>query len=103
MEQVFRSAYATIAASCANSPAEHFLKTRPERQFVKIKLDNAFYYLCENIDDFSRDVEQGELSKRGWVFQERALSRRTIYFTEKQTYWECGEDIRCETLTKTRK
>lgn len=103
MEQVFRSAYATIAACCANSPAEHFFKRRPERQCVTMQADNAFYYLCNAIDNFSEDVEQGELAKRGWVLQERALSRRTIYFTEKQTYWECGEGVRCETLTKTKK
>lgn len=103
MEQVFRSAYVTIAASCAGSPAERFLKTRPERQCVAMNTDNAFYYLCDNIDNFNEDVEQGELNKRGWVLQERALSRRTIYFTEKQAYWECGEGVRCETLTKARK
>jgi hypothetical protein len=104
MEQVFRFAYATIAANCASSPAERFLKARPERQCVTMKTgNNSFYYLCDAIDDFSGDVEEGELSKRGWVLQERALSRRTIYFAEKQTYWECGEGVRCETLTKTRK
>lgn len=101
MEQVFRSAYATLAATCASSPAERFLKTRPERQCVTMKADGELYYLCDDIDDFDKDVEQGELNKRGWVFQERALSRRTIYFAEKQTYWECGKGIRCETLTKT--
>lgn len=103
MEQVFHSAYATIAACCANSPAERFLKPRPERQCVTMKTGNALYYLCTAIDDFSGDVEEGELNKRGWVLQERALSRRTIYFTEKQTYWECGEGVRCETLTKAKK
>jgi hypothetical protein len=103
MEQVFRSAYATLAATCAGTPTERFLKQRPGRQCVTMKADNAFYYLCDAIDDFSGEVEQGELNKRGWVFQERALSRRTIYFAEKQTYWECGKGVRCETLTKTSK
>jgi hypothetical protein len=103
MERVFRSAYATIASSCASSPAEHFFKTRPERPCVTMKRGNALYYMCDAIDNFSGDVEWGELNKRGWVLQERALSRRTIYFTEKQTYWECGEGVRCETLTKAKK
>ncbi|CAI0642010.1 unnamed protein product [Colletotrichum noveboracense] len=57
------------------------------------------YYVCNSIDDFGRDVDQGELNKRAWVLQERALSRRTIYFTENQTYWECGNGVRCETFT----
>jgi hypothetical protein len=103
MEHVFRCAYVTIAASCVRSSAEHFLKQRPERHCVTMQKDSAFYYLCDVIDDFDRDVEQGELNSRGWVFQERALSRRTIHFTTKQTYWECGEGVRCETLTKTKK
>jgi len=103
MEQVYRSAYITIAASCAGSIAEHFLKTPPERQSVVMNKDNASYYLCENINDFKWDVEEGELNKRAWVLQERALSRRTVYFTEKQTYWECGEGMRCETLTRAKK
>jgi len=38
------------------------------------------------VDDFRTDVEDGPVNHRGWVFQERALSRRIIYFTENQTY-----------------
>lgn len=42
----------------------------------------------------------GQLNRRGWVFQEKSLFRRSIYFTENQVYWECGHAVRCETLTK---
>ncbi|KNG88895.1 hypothetical protein ANOM_002616 [Aspergillus nomiae NRRL 13137] len=31
------------------------------------------------------------LSQRGWVFQERILSPRTIHFTNSQLVWECRE------------
>ncbi len=64
---------------------------------------DAAYFVCETIDDFFRDVEQSELNQRGWVLQERALSRRTIYFTERQSYWECGGGVRCETMTRMKK
>src|ERR1700712_3746033 len=30
----------------------------------------------------------------------RALSCRTIYFTERHTYWECGNAVRCENFIK---
>lgn len=105
MEQVFGSAYATIAASCASGTDDGFLKARIERRCVTMtnNASGSKFYLCNAIDDFHNDVDQGELNKRGWVLQERALSRRTIYFTEKQTYWECGEGVRCETLTKMKK
>lgn len=104
MEQVFSSAYLTIAASCANGTDDGFLKPRPYREVVPLNKDNGMqYYVCDAIDDFASDVDQGELNKRGWVLQERALSRRTIYFTENQTYWECGGGVRCETLTRMQK
>jgi hypothetical protein len=80
METVFGSAYCTIAASSAKNSTEGFLNPRllnqSRRQCVRVSntLDTALY-ICENIDNFHRDMEEGELNKRGWVLQERALSR----------------------------
>ncbi|EXK35682.1 hypothetical protein FOMG_08892 [Fusarium oxysporum f. sp. melonis 26406] len=102
METVFSSAYCVIAASRANGTSSGFLWERPEREAVRLDgyLTNDSVYVCEAIDDFQHDVIEGALNKRGWVLQERALAPRTIYFTENQTYWECGHGVRCETLTK---
>lgn len=102
MERVFSSAYCTIAASCASGTSDGFLKPRPERRCITLQGPggDVAYYICEVIDDFHRDVDQSELNQRGWVLQERALSRRTIFFTETQSYWECGGGVRCETMTK---
>ncbi|KAK1621937.1 heterokaryon incompatibility protein-domain-containing protein [Colletotrichum phormii] len=102
MEQVYSSAYATLAASCASGTEDGFLRSRPDRYCVTLESDRCSYYVCASIDEFGRDVEQGELNKRAWILQERALSRRTIYFSENQTYWECGRGVRCETMTKMR-
>jgi hypothetical protein len=104
MEQVFSSAYLTIAASCAGHRFDGFLKLRNRRQFVTMTTDDgAQFHICDVIDNFDADVEQGELNRRGWVLQERALSRRTIHFTKTQTYWECGEGAWCETFSETNK
>ncbi|KAK1843876.1 TOL [Colletotrichum chrysophilum] len=102
MEQVYSSAYATLAATCASGTEDGFLKPRPWRQCVPMESNRGSYYICNSIDDFGRDVEQGELNKRAWILQERALSRRTIYFSQNQTYWECGRGVRGETMTKMR-
>ncbi|KAI0392353.1 HET-domain-containing protein [Xylariaceae sp. FL0594] len=101
METVFSSAYCVIAATRAKGMSSGFLSTRPSRKVVKMqrRKEEAFY-ICEAIDDFQRDVIEGMLNQRGWVLQERALARRTIYFADNQTYWECGRGVRCETLTK---
>ncbi len=60
-------------------------------------------YISENIGDFNGHVLEGKLISRGWVLQEDALGRRTVYFTGQQTYFECGEGVRCETMTTMRK
>jgi len=105
MEDVFRGAYVTISATCASGSDDGFLRTgRKTRSHHAFSFANRpgcldMIYLCDPIDDFGSHVEQAALSKRGWVFQERALSRRIIHFTEVQVYWECGAGIRCETLT----
>ncbi|KAM7199739.1 Heterokaryon incompatibility protein (HET) domain containing protein [Naviculisporaceae sp. PSN 640] len=120
MEMVYSMAYLVIAASRATGTSDGFLSPRPSRRYAILpakpisedgrhgnrqsgredKLDNSVTYLCEAIDDFQKDVIDGPLSKRGWVLQERALARRTIYFTHSQTYFECGAGVRCETMAK---
>ncbi|KAK0651145.1 hypothetical protein B0T16DRAFT_386632 [Cercophora newfieldiana] len=102
MEEVFSSAYCTIAATCASGTNDGFLKERSQRQVVAMKdaRSGVPFYVCEAINDFGGDVDESELNSRGWVLQERALARRTVHFTKNQTYWECGKGVRCETLTK---
>lgn len=36
------------------------------------------------------------LFHRGWVIQERYLSRRSLYFHEHQIFWDCREHSKCE-------
>ncbi|KAJ3547792.1 hypothetical protein NM208_g1319 [Fusarium decemcellulare] len=102
MEDVFSSAYCVIAASSATDQWDGFLKDRTEssRQYATFEREGSPpIYICHFLDDFNHDVLDGPLNKRGWVLQERVLARRTIYFTDKQIYWECGDGVRCETLT----
>jgi len=104
MEQVFSAAYCTIGASAAKSSLQGFLTERIPRSVVKVPVDvSKAIYACLNIDDFHNDVELSPLNSRGWVLQERALSRRTIFFTSTQVYWECGAGIHCETLAVLKK
>ncbi|KAI1421811.1 hypothetical protein F5Y12DRAFT_787236 [Xylaria sp. FL1777] len=101
MEQVFSSAYCTIAASSSKSSVEGFLHNRSPRPCVQLETKGiGRLYVCRNIDNFRRDVDLGELNSRGWVLQERALSRRTIFYTTTQVYWECGAGVHCETLAR---
>ncbi|KAI0469250.1 hypothetical protein F4859DRAFT_487482 [Xylaria cf. heliscus] len=102
MGDVYSSAYVTIAACSSRSSSDGFLVDRPSRNCATIVGSDGPIYLAEAVDDFERDVEKSVLNTRGWVLQERALSRRTIHFTSTQVYWECGDGIQCETLAQLR-
>jgi len=98
MHATFSAAYCVLAASHCAGTSDRILVERPRQPLINFR-DNGLAF-SEDIDDFQLEVIEGAMNKRGWVLQERALARRTIYFAEKQTYWECGQGVRCETLTK---
>lgn len=105
MKDVYNGAYCTISATCAESTHGGFLQERPERRCMGVDAitpsgKEARIYICEAIDNFEKEVERAELHERGWIFQERALSRRTLHFAKKQAYLECGDGICSETMTK---
>lgn len=100
MEDVYSQAYCVLVASAAHGQHDGFLRARKQRNYITFHKDPLPpIYICEFIDNFQQDVLGSHLSTRGWAFQERVLAKRTIYFTEKQTYWECGRGVRCETMT----
>jgi len=103
MEQVYSGAYCVLAASRGVGHSAGFLKPRKKRDYVALHQGTgegtaAPFYISENIDDFNSHVLEGDLNQRGWVFQEHALARRTVFFTEYQMYFECGDGVRCETM-----
>ncbi|OBT63537.1 hypothetical protein VE03_07019 [Pseudogymnoascus sp. 23342-1-I1] len=104
MEDVYSGAYCVLAASRATGHFSGFLQPHKERDYVVLsneaESNKSSYYVCRAIDNFKEHVLEGALNRRGWVLQEHALARRTIFFTEHQTYWECGNGVRCETMTK---
>ncbi|KAF3051863.1 hypothetical protein E8E11_010396 [Didymella keratinophila] len=102
MEEVYSGASCVIAASCSTGHYSGFLKPRLDREYVTLSNDTTSrntYHICQHIDDFNDHVLNGPLNRRGWVLQEHALARRTIFFTKHQTYWECGHGVRCESMT----
>ncbi|KAH8719330.1 hypothetical protein GQ44DRAFT_659386, partial [Phaeosphaeriaceae sp. PMI808] len=97
MEDVYSGAYCVLAASRATDQRSGFLLPRPKkRKCVALGPKpgaESVIYVCERIENFKDHVLDGALSQRGWILQEHALARRTIFFTEHQTYWECGDEF----------
>lgn len=101
-EDIFGQAYCVLAASSARDQNDGLLQPRKEPKSIQLKApsDKQAIRIMKFIDDFDQYVLQGPLHQRAWALQERALARRTIYFTSAQTFWECGSGVRCETMTK---
>jgi hypothetical protein len=100
MEMVFSSAYCTLAATSAEDSHEGFLRLRQSSQPLQLETeDGGRLYVSKEVDNFFEDIEKAPLNCRGWVLQERVLSRRIIHFGAKKTYFECGEGVYCENFT----
>ncbi|KAF1950712.1 HET-domain-containing protein [Byssothecium circinans] len=97
MAHIYANATLTIAASAAKDDTVGFLKMGsydqmintvhniPSRPFIKLRRD------------IHRDgSEPGPLLGRAWVYQERLLSRRVLYFERFEMVWECREAHICE-------
>ncbi|KAF2686025.1 HET-domain-containing protein [Lentithecium fluviatile CBS 122367] len=121
MAQVYGKAYVTISADAAENSKEGFLVT-PDREksasasflftcdgheaVVHVRQRGALAYQLpyHSISSNIRSTPRSKLSGRGWVFQERVLSPRTLHFSEAETAWECRSIINCEcSATSTRR
>lgn len=49
-------------------------------------------------DAFEEQIGSSRLMSRGWVFQERAASRRVIAFGRDQVFWDCSEVLESDIL-----
>ncbi|CAH0051050.1 unnamed protein product, partial [Clonostachys solani] len=102
MEQVYSGAYCVLATSRKPGHNAGILQDREERDVLALQgqEQSGSFYLSQNIDDFDVHVLKGALNQRGWVLQEHALARRTVYFTDYQMYFECGQGVRSETMSR---
>ncbi|PVH68168.1 HET-domain-containing protein, partial [Cadophora sp. DSE1049] len=101
MQDVYTSAYCTVAATSAADAYSGFLERKTNSEYLYVQDDSGrTFYVCTDVADFDREVEGALLNTRAWVMQERLLSCRTIHFGASQMYWECGEGVYCEYLTQ---
>jgi hypothetical protein len=104
MHLIYGNAEATLAATATyNSSGGLFYDRTPEHIKPHIvtahwSSDNPLQLLLFPFHLWDDDIDCQPLNSRGWVLQERLLSRRIIHFSDQQVFWECRVDMACETL-----
>ena len=113
MRNIYEGAVLTIAAVAAKTRDEGLYFTPPERPSVRIKCathekEVGHMRIARCFDpgpDFADDVRwassaidtelgMSKWNTRGWVMQERLMSRRIVYFGRTQILWECQQMTR---------
>ena len=97
MGQIYENATVTIAA--AGAPNDHIgcFIPRPKPRLPPVHLITKWgagqkashVYISVQTGRLPNAVDRGIWAARGWVLQERILSRRIVYFAGDQVYWEC--------------
>jgi hypothetical protein len=105
MGSVYANAHFTIFADCGRDDDHGFLHPRtptsstsvvlPTKPGLRLELnlrkslDNDYKSVQKIL--FPTNVQSSHLANRGWILQERILSRRILHFGKDQMFWECAE------------
>ena len=104
MAEVYRNGTCNLSAAQASDSSEGlFLKHNPGfTKLIKARFatnEKGFVmhgFWPENI--WNNGLRGSPLMRRGWVLQERLISRCNIHFTRDQLLWECRDRTACETF-----
>lgn len=106
MGSVYKNATLTIAAADAKDGSEGCFFPRQEPEIPAVQLlcrsTQGMYRMSVGLarGTFEGTASRSVLSTRGWVLQEKVLSRRILYFGREQVHFECqhhsvSEDGHC--------
>jgi hypothetical protein len=103
MGAYYGGAALTIASTGGNDCNSGLFSHAPVSSF-HIKLDghvkgtiSARTIISHGLQAVWNNIQSENLPalRRGWIFQERLLSRRVLHFTQRELQWECGESTMC--------
>lgn len=86
------------SSSLNKYPPKEIIKVHDEPVHIRPQLSHPVWRDQGKLTEFSISAEY-PLMSRGWVFQERALAKRTVHFTREELVWECTEAVWCECMS----
>ncbi|KAH8880980.1 heterokaryon incompatibility, partial [Thozetella sp. PMI_491] len=89
MGRIYRAAWATII-NVSGASADHPIpRVRDTTRFRQLQFSDGERQYVSTLPALNAYLRQSPWSSRGWVLQEGLMSRRCIYFTHSQVYFEC--------------
>lgn len=108
MDKVYSHSRCNISASAAIDSSGGLFRSRNPRSLCSGYIDlnkslglspsGPVPYSVIGCDFWEVNVLKSPVNKRGWVFQERHLSPRVLYFGRTQLLWECRESTAAESF-----
>lgn len=111
MASIYENAWLTIAADGAfGAEGGCFVSSHDRRTQIHIiecpavsgkeqhvyAREQGFTFQNKDVAHSRHGATHGALDSRGWVYQERVLSPRTLLFTAAEMAWQCQKETRCE-------
>ncbi|CAI9631242.1 unnamed protein product [Alternaria burnsii] len=103
MADIYKGAFLTIMAASASDSQGGFFRDRATvKEIAALPYTNAngasefSVFVHETLPSFHSSTFASRLFQRGWVFQERLMSKRKLIFGEDQKYWECNGIVQSE-------
>ncbi|KAI0405501.1 HET-domain-containing protein [Xylaria palmicola] len=102
MRDVYRNGTINVAAAAAAESSQPSFLERDVQLIdtievtAKLGVGGPQRYHIMYPDMFKAEVEQSPLRQRAWVVQEVYLSKRNLYLTSGQLWWECGNFKACD-------
>ena len=106
MRDYYKYSFGTIAATGASNPSEGLFFDRnptlvpPFRAIIGWQGKERAVAITYG-GSCLKILREEPLNQRGWVLQERYLSRRVLHFGRGHMSWECQTEISCETWPNT--
>ncbi|EUC48287.1 hypothetical protein COCMIDRAFT_44502, partial [Bipolaris oryzae ATCC 44560] len=109
MADIYNGALLTIMAASASDSQGGFFRDRATvKEIVALPYTDTSWstkfsvFAGRNLAGYEDIVVSGPLFGRGWVFQERLMSKRKLIFGQDETYWECNSLIQSESSIRRR-
>jgi hypothetical protein len=111
MDSIYRESILTLIAASGADAYSGIPGVRPRTRFLEQHtLEIRGVQLIDSVDEHQFDlhsmykepewVSGTPWARRAWTFQEALVSRRSLFFTAEQVYWNCREGLMSEDTTE---